>query len=79
MARLRDSYSTQGSANELAQAVQSWLENSDPTVLFRTCYTCNHCNRKTAVCNKFGVVPPVAIIAGHQVCDTYQDGEDIPF
>jgi cytochrome c2 len=79
MPRLRSSYSTQSSANELAQAVQAWLENSDPTVLFRTCMTCHNSDHKTAVCRKFNVVPPVAVITGRTACDHYSDLEDIPF
>lgn len=79
MARLRDSYSTQVSANGLAKAVQSWLEDSDPTVLFRTCLTCHHCDDKTARCKKFDIVPPVAVITGRVTCKDYDDAEDIPF
>lgn len=79
MPRLRSSLSTQSSADMLAQAVQSWLENADPTTLFRTCLTCHHSEHGTAMCNKFKRVPPVQIITGSTACDHYMDNEDIPF
>lgn len=79
MPKLRSSYSTQAEANALARAVQEWLEGSDPTSLFQTCFTCNHCDRKTSVCRKFNLIPPVAVTSGHTVCKDYDDQEDIPF
>lgn len=79
MAKLRDSYATQTSANDLASAVQQWLERADPTVLFRTCVTCHHIDPTTSQCKKFKRVPPVAIIAGQTDCNHYSDAEDIPF
>jgi hypothetical protein len=79
MPKLRDAFATQSEASALARAVQEWLEHTDPTALFQTCMTCNHCDRKTAMCRKFQIVPPVAVITGHTVCRDYDDQEDIPF
>ena len=79
MSKLRDAFATQKEANRLAGYVQEWLETTDPTLLFKTCLTCNRCNVKTAFCNLYKVVPPVAVITGHTPCDAYQDYEDIPF
>lgn len=79
MPKLRNAYATQSEASALARAVQEWLEKTDPTALFQSCFTCNSCDRKTAVCKRFNVVPPVAIISGHEICTFYSDQEDIPF
>lgn len=82
MAKLRDSYATQASANDLGNAVSKWLRDSDPTVLFRTCHTCTYGNREknpVPVCHKFKLTPPVAVITGSTPCPSYHDAEDIPF
>lgn len=79
MPKLRDSFATQGSANELAEAVSRWLNNSDPAVLFQTCLTCNHNDPVTSLCKRFNRVPPTDVIVGRTVCPMYQDHEIIPF
>jgi hypothetical protein len=77
--KLRDSLSTQNEANRLAAAVQQWLLDSDPTMLFQTCCTCTHWDRKENHCGKFKRVPPVEVIAGRVTCPQHWDAEDIPF
>lgn len=66
--------------DKLSLTFAQWLSDNRPSTLWHTCASCHHMQKTGSVfCNKYQMVPPVAIVVGDQICEGYADQEEIPF
>lgn len=57
-----------------------WFDDNRPSTLWPTCASCYHSVKKGPMfCQKYKMVPPVAIIVGDRGCEGYADDREIPF
>jgi hypothetical protein len=59
------------------QAVKRALEVEALNGIQQSCLSCIHFNEKEERCNYYGARPPARTIAFG--CESYEDGDDIPF
>lgn len=79
LARMRTGTVTvEEAGNKLADALNTWLTESGPSVIYKNCDNCIHMSENgPAFCSKFNATPPASVIVVG--CDQHDDKEDIPF
>ena len=66
--------------DKLSQTFAIWLSDAKPSQVWQTCASCHHVRKEGSIfCNRFNLVPPVAIIVGDRDCEAYSDEAEIPF
>ena len=69
-----------GLGAKVAKAFADWACDEGLDKLMDCCASCTHMKKQgPAYCEKYRMVPPVAIIIGKKKCEGYNDEWQIPF
>lgn len=70
--------SVQEAGNSLANALNKWMTDYGPSIMYRNCDNCRHMNEDgPAHCSLWKLTPPASVIVSG--CPSHDDKEDIPF